>query len=122
MADKKVISIRFYNGSNEDTELYEKLEQEAMNGGSLARVAKARIKSSYEYEEKNNTHSDLREQIVEIIQDEMQKSSMKIVGAILSGVNGGVSTENVAEIQEESGNQLPEKTTDLPNVALDFLR
>lgn len=48
------------------------------NGGSLASVAKARIKLSYE----NATDSDLKEQIVEIIQDEMQKSSMKIVGAL----------------------------------------
>ena len=43
MADKKVISIRFHNSSDEDMELYEKLENEALNGGSLASVAKARI-------------------------------------------------------------------------------
>ena len=117
MADKKVISIRFHNSSDEDMELYEKLENEALNGGSLASVAKARIKLSYE----NATDSDLKEQIVEIIQDEIQKSSMKIVGALLAGVNGGVSTENIVESHSESGTQLPEQSTDLPNGALDFL-
>ena len=67
---------------DEDMELYEKLEHEALNGGSLASVAKARIKSSYE----TATDSDLKEQIVEVIQDEMQKFSMKMVGALLAGV------------------------------------
>lgn len=117
MADKKVISIRFHNSSDEDMELYGKLENEALNGGSLASVAKARIKSSYE----NATDSDLKEQIVEIIQDEMQKSSMKIVGALLAGVNGGISTEYIVESQIESNSQLPEQSADLPSGALDFL-
>lgn len=117
MADKKVISIRFHNSSDEDMELYEKLENEALNGGSLASVAKARIKLSYE----NATDSDLKEQIVEIIQEEMQKSSMKIVGALLAGVNGGVSTENIAESQSDRDTQLPEQSADLPSGALDFL-
>lgn len=117
MADKKVISIRFHNNSDEDMELYEKLEHEALNGGSLASVAKARIKSSYE----TATDSDLKEQIVKVIQDEMQKFSMKMVGALLAGSKSGVSTENIVESQSESDSQLPEQSTDLPNGALDFL-
>ena len=118
MADKKVISIRFHNNSDEDMELYEKLEHEALNGGSLASVAKARIKSSYE----TATDSDLKEQIVEVIQDEMQKFSMKMVGALLAGSKSGVSTENIVESQSESNSQLPEQSADLPNGAFDFLR
>ena len=117
MADKKVISIRFHNSSDEDMELYEKLENEALNGGSLASVAKARIKLSYE----NANDSDLKEQIVEIIQKKKKKSSMKIVGALLAGVNGGVSTENIVESQSGNDTQLPEQSADLPSGALDFL-
>ena len=63
----------------------------------------------------------MKEQIVEIIQEEMQKFSMKIVGALLAGSNGGVSTDNIVENQSESDSQLPEQSTDLPSGALDFL-
>ena len=63
----------------------------------------------------------MKEQIVEIVQDEMQKSSMKIVGALLAGVNGGVSTGNVVESQSDRDTQLPEQAPDLPSGALDFL-
>ena len=66
--------------------------------------------------------SDYGREKKDLIKYYEEKASMKIVGALLAGVNGGVSTENTVESQSEIDTQLPEQSTDLPNGAFDFLR
>lgn len=66
--------------------------------------------------------SDYGREKKDLIKYYEEKASMKIVGALLAGVNGGVSTENTVESQSEIDTQLPEQSTDLPNGAVDFLR
>jgi hypothetical protein len=57
--------------------------------------------------------------MIAVIREEMQKSCMKITGALLSCRND---TDNMVHIKAEAEeNVLPEKSVDLPNGALDFL-
>lgn len=117
MADKKVISIRFHMDNKEDVELYKYLEMEAGATASLASVVKAKIRDSY-----NKANNSLQDSILAVIREEMQELCMKLVGAVLSGMvgmdraNGAV--KSVSMVDE--GN-LPEKSEELPNGALDFL-
>lgn len=122
MADKKVISIRFHSDNKEDMELYGRLEQEAGSSASLASVVKAKIRDSYIA--KNQAAgaagtAELQEQIVSTIREEMQQSGMKMIGALLSGMNGTGGMVQTISITEES--KLPEESGELPSGALDFL-
>ncbi len=119
MSGKKVISIRFHGDSKEDMELYERLELEAGTSASLASVVKARLKDSYNKQEQTDQNNGLQDRIVAVVREEMQESSMKLVGAILSGMAGtGGALPIVSTVDED---KLPEKSEDLPNGALEFL-
>lgn len=119
MADKRVISIRFHSDNKEDMELYERLEQEAASSASLASVVKAKIRDSYIAENQIVGITELQEQIVSTIRQEMQQSGMKMIGALLSGMNGTGGMVQTISITEES--KLPEESGELPSGALDFL-
>lgn len=119
MADKKVISIRFHSDNKEDMELYGRLEQEAGSSASLASVVKAKIRDSYAAKNQAAGTAELQEQIVSTIREEMQQSGMKMIGALLSGMNGTGGMVQTISITEES--KLPEESGELPSGALDFL-
>lgn len=119
MADKRVISIRFHKDNKEDMELYERLEQEAGSSASLAAVVKAKIKNSYSVKNQMEGTAELQEQIVSTIRMEMQESGMKMIGALLAGMNSTGGMVQTIPITEES--KLPEESGELPSGALDFL-
>lgn len=119
MSDKKVISIRFHMDSKEDMELYERLEQEAGTSASLASVAKAKIRDFYNKQESIEQNIGLQDRLAAVVREEMQKSGMKLVGAILSGMVGNGAT--VMQVPIVDKDNLPEKSEELPVEALDFL-
>lgn len=119
MTEKKVISIRFHADSNEDMKLYERLEQEAGTSASLASVVKARIKDSYNRQDQEEQSNGLVDKIITVVREEIQESSMKLIGAIFSGMVGtGGAIPSIPVVEED---KLPEKCESLPNGALDFL-
>ena len=115
MSEKKVISIRFCTESKEDMELYALLEQEAGTAASLASIVKARIKDSYDRHELMNRNTELQEKIVEAVREEIQESGMKMIGTLLSNMDGGNMFQPIVR------SILPEKSKELPSGALDFL-
>lgn len=119
MAGKKVISIRFHGDSKEDMELYERLELEAGTSASLASVVKARLKDSYRKQEQADQSNGLQDKIISVVREEMQESSMKLLGAILSGMASTGAVLPILSTKDED--KLPEKSEDLPNGALEFL-
>jgi len=119
MADKKVISIRFHTDNKEDMELYARLELEAGSSASLASVVKAKIRASYQEYESSEQNIELQERLVAVVREEMQESGMKLVGAILSGMAGSSGTVITSSVEIKQN--LPEKSEELPDGALDFL-
>ena len=115
MSDKKVISIRFCTESKEDMKLYARLEQEAGSSASLASVVKARIEGSYNRQELMNRSTELQEKIVEAVREEIQKSGLKVIGTLLSNMDG------VNMVQSIIPSTLPEKSETLPRGVLNFL-
>jgi hypothetical protein len=119
MAEKKIISIRFHKDSKADMELYKMLEEEAGSSSSLAAVAKARIRDSYQSAAEGCGSNGFQEQILTAVREEMQQSGIKIAGALISCMNG---TGGALQYSPEDGeNRLPEESGELPNGALDFL-
>ena len=119
MADKKVISIRFHMDSKDDMELYERLEQEAGASASLASVVKSKLKDLYNRQDSNEKNIGLQDRLVAVVREEMQESGMKLVGAVLSGMAGSSGTVIPASVEIKQN--LPEKSEELPDGALDFL-
>ena len=115
MSEKKVISIRFCIESKEDMELYARLEQEAGMSASLASVVKTRIRLSYEQQELMKRNAELQEKIVGAVREEIKESGMKVIGTLLSNMDG------VNTVQPIIPSTLPEKSEELPSGALDFL-
>jgi hypothetical protein len=114
MYGKKTISIRFHSESESDMRLYELLEDEAGNVTSLASVAKARIRDSYESKE----NKEFQEKVVTAVREEIQKSCMQMAGMLLSGTNKGCETPANTAVVE---NGLPKESVEIPQGAFDFL-
>ena len=119
MSDKKVISIRFALDNKEDMELYKRLELEAGNSASLASVVKSKIRESYNLQDMREQNASLKDKLVDVVREEIQGSSMKLVGAIISGMNSNGTT--IISITDSDDNKLPDKSVELPEGALDFL-
>ena len=119
MEEKKVISIRFHMDNKEDRELYEWLELEAGTSSSLASVVKAKIRDSYKKMAGNELNIGLQDKLVAVVREEMQESGMKLVGAVLSGMVGSSGTVMTSSVEIKQN--LPEKSEELPDGALDFL-
>lgn len=119
MADKKVISIRFHVDNKEDMKLYRRLELEAGNSASLASVVKSKIRDSYNRQDIIEQNASLNDRLVAVVREEIQESSMKLVGAIVSGMNSNGTT--IIPITDSDDNKLPDKSVELPEGALDFL-
>ena len=119
MADKKVISIRFALDNKEDMELYKRLDLEAGNSASLASVVKSKIRESYNLQDMREQNASLKDKLVDVVREEIQRSSIKLVGAIISGIINNGAT--VMPMTNPNDNTLPEKCEELPDGALDFL-
>ena len=119
MADKKVISIRFALDNKEDMELYRHLELEASNSASLASVVKSKIRDYYNREDMTQQSASLNDRLIVAVREEIQESSMKLVGAIISGMTGNGAT--IIPVTNSDDNELPEMSNELPDGALDFL-
>jgi hypothetical protein len=114
MYGKKTISIRFHNESESDMKLYRLLEDEAGNVTSLASVAKARIRDSYE----SKGNKEFQEKVVTAVREEIQKSCMQMAGMLISGTNTGYATPtDTADVE----NGLPKESVEIPQGAFDFL-
>jgi hypothetical protein len=100
-------------------ELYRLLEEEAGCSASLASVAKARIKDSYQPKGFGCDNEDFQEQIITAVREEMQQSVIKMVGTLISSMNGAGETLQFQTKEMES--RLPEDSGELPSGALDFL-
>lgn len=119
MAEKKVISIRFDVNNQEDMELYHRLELEAGNAASLASIVKVKIRDCYNSQERTEENNELQDKLVAVVREEMQASSLKLVGAIFSGITSTGGSIQPLTVNEKEN--LPEKSEDLPVGALDFL-
>ena len=119
MSDKKVISIRFHIDNKEDMELYRHLELEAGNSASLASVVKSKIRESYNRQDMLEHNANLNDKLLAVVREEIQESSMKLVGAIISGMTSNGAT--IIPITNSDDNKLPEMSNELPDGALDFL-
>jgi hypothetical protein len=119
MGERKIISIRFHKDNKADIELYRLLEEEAGCSASLASVAKARIKDSYQPKGLGCHNVDFQEQIITAVREEMQHSVIKMVGTLISCMNGA--GETVQFQPKDMENILPEESGELPSGALDFL-
>jgi hypothetical protein len=118
MPGKKIISIRFRNDDPADMKLYELLEREAGISASLASVAKARIRESYQSGEQNDGNMEFQEKLVRAVREEIQKSGMQMAGTFIACMNGKGMAQ--ADISADE-NRLPDKSGELPNGAFDFL-
>lgn len=122
MAEKRTISIRFHKDNKADMQLYKLLEEEAGASSSIASVAKARIRDSYNRRNYSCNDVELQDKIVATIREEMHVSGLKIAGVLLSGINKADCMMSVdSENHESEESRLPEESTDLPSGALDFL-
>ena len=119
MGEKRVISIRFHTDSKADMDLYKQLELEAGTSTSLASVVKKRIKESYNQQKRAEENNELHERIIALIREEMQTLGMKLIGVIFSSI--GKREEITVASSNITGENLPEKSEDLPNGALEFL-
>lgn len=115
MSEKKVISIRFSTDNESDMELYLRMEKEAGMSASLASIAKARIKESYDKQDIQKQNMELLEMIAETIRKEIQGVNIKTSSAYTYAMRERV------EISQMDESKLPEKSENLPYGALDFL-
>lgn len=120
MTEKKTISVRFCMENQDDEDLYECIEQEAGGGSSLASIVKTRLKRSYEYETEVNKKQEFQNEMIMAVRDEIQNSGMRLIGVLLSSINGGAGDSSAEPEREEE--KLPEKGGEIPENLFEFLR
>lgn len=125
----KSISFRLNLSDNLDNELYEQIVQESKYYASISAFSKDiftkyfRRKEQKDFiEEMKDFEKRLSNEVCRIIREEMQEQSMKMVGALISGM--GVKPENIQEVNKSSIDDLPGSDDSLPDElsgVLDFI-
>ena len=122
-AKQKSLFIRFNMEDEADKELYLKLSDKADSSASLTSYVKRVLEEYLRVKIEMSERQDFHEQMLIAVREEMQEQGMKLVGALLAGID----TVNVQKIPEKSMMEeagLPESCGRLPDElssVLDFI-
>ena len=110
---QKSIFIRFNMEDTADRELYLKLTKESGNATSLTAYVKRILGESLNIKIEMAERQQFHEQMLLMVREEMQSQGMKLVGALLAGIDI-VNVQKIPEkpVMEEAG--LPEACGRLP--------
>lgn len=124
MAGKqKAVFLRFNMDDEADCSLYLKLAEAAGSSASLTSYVKRALEEYFNVKIEMTERQYFHEQMLIAVREEMQEQGMRLVGALLAGINT-VNVEKVLEkpMPEEVG--LPEACGRLPDElsgVLDFI-
>ena len=106
---QKSIFIRFNMDDKADKELYTKLSEKAGSSASLTAYVKRSLEEYLSLNIKIADRQEFHSQMLSTVREEMQAQGMKLVGALLAGINSG----NVL-VQQSGTVQIEQKETELP--------
>ena len=110
---QKSIFIRFNMDDTADRKLYLKLTEEAGNAASLTAYVKRVLGEYFSLNVKIADRQEFHNQMLAVVREEIQEQGMKLVGALLAGIDTvNVSTSQVEVVSEKTG--LPEICKELP--------
>lgn len=88
--NQRSIFIRFNMEDTEDKELYLKLVEGAGNAASLTSYVKSALGEYFSLNVKIADRQEFHDQMLSVIREEMQSQGMKLVGALLAGMEMGL--------------------------------
>ena len=115
MAGKqRSIFIRFNMEDEADCDLYLKLAEAAGSSVSLTSYVKRVLEEHFSVKMEIIGRQEFHEQMVSVVREEMQKQGMKLVGALLAGIDTVNVTVRRNEVMEK-GTELPDTCEKLPD-------
>lgn len=124
MAGKqRSVFIRFNMADEADCDLYLKLAEAAGSSASLTSYVKRVLEEHFRIKMEITGRQEFREQMLSAVREEMQAQGMKLVGALLAGIET-VSVSTKKGETEPAVTELPEVCEKLPeelNGVLDFI-
>lgn len=114
---QKSIFIRFNMDDKSDKVLYQKLSEEAGCSASLTAYVKRSLEEYLSLNIKITDRQEFHSQMLSTVREEMQAQGMKLVGALLAGINSGnillQQSDTIQKERKEMG--LPEACGELPD-------
>ena len=114
MAGKqRSVFIRFNMTDEADRDLYMKLVEAAGSSVSLTAYVKRVLEEHFSVKIEISVRQEFHEQVLSVVREEMQTQGMKLVGALLAGIE----TASVSEMKceaESKVTELPEICEELP--------
>ena len=114
MAGKqKSVFIRFNMADEADCDLYMKLAEAAGSSASLTAYVKRALAEHFSVKMEISGRQEFHEQMLSVVREEMQAQGMKLVGALLAGIE----TVSIPAVKHEAESNI----TELPEICEELL-
>lgn len=120
---QRSVFIRFNMADEADCDLYLKLAEAAGSSASLTSYVKRVLEEHFRIKMEITGRQEFHEQMLSAVREEMQAQGMKLVGALMAGIET-VSVSTKKGETEPAVTELPEVCEELPeelNGVLDFI-